>query len=151
MSQTSLPNVTPTGTPTSAARKPLPIPLIAVVVLLVAFALYHFLHPRESHAAHLAVVVTQALANNDMRPVAPSFNAIPRAELSNHAKVGRLSDFVNAEGAFKGVTEDTPSGSPAGFHHFTAHFDKGDLTETLTLDADGKIAKFNVKPKDSTP
>ncbi|MBD5634436.1 MAG: hypothetical protein IAI49_08165 [Candidatus Eremiobacteraeota bacterium] len=136
---------TPGGAPLNKSR----VPIIAAAVLVIAFVLYHFLHHRESHAEHLAVVVTRALAANDMRPVEPDFNALRRPELENRAKVGRLSDFVNAEGAFKGVKDDTPSGSAEGYHHFIAHFDKGDLAEDLTLDADGKIAKFDVRPQSS--
>ena len=36
-----------------------------------------------------------------------------------------------------------------GYHHFTAAFDKGTLAEDLTVDADGKIADFHVRPIES--
>jgi hypothetical protein len=147
MSQTSLPNVTPRKPGAPSASRPQIVVAVLVLIIVAYFVKHFFFH--ESHAKHLAVVVTQALANNDMRPVEPSFNAIRRPELENHAKVGRLSDFVNAEGKFKGVSEDTPSGSPDGYHHFIAHFDKGDLAEDLTLDSEGKIANFHVRPETS--
>jgi hypothetical protein len=121
------------------------IALFAVVFLVVLFAVNRFLH-RENHYEHLADQVTKAIAANDMRPVEGEFNALRRPQLEDRGKVGRLSDFVNAEGAFKSVKEDTPAGSQAGYHHFTAHFAKGDLAEDMTLDADGKIADFHVKP-----
>jgi Ca2+/H+ antiporter len=147
MNQPSLTNVTPVTRPRPRSRTP-QIAVAVLVVLIAAYLVKHFFF-HESHAQHLAVVVTRALANNDMRPVEPAFNAIRRPELENHAKVGRLSDFVNAEGTFQGVKEDTPADSPAGFHHFIAHFSKGDLVETLTLDSEGKIASFQVHPEAS--
>jgi hypothetical protein len=100
----------------------------------------------ENRYEKLADRVTKAIANNDMRPVESDFNALRRPQLEDRGKVGRLSDFVNAEGAFKSVKEDTTAGSQAGYHHFIAHFDKGDLAEDLTVDDDGKIADFHVKP-----
>jgi hypothetical protein len=145
MNQPQLTNVTPgaPGRPGAPARRTFSTPLVAAIVLVLLLLVYRLLH-HANHYEHLANDVTKALVNNDMRPVEPEFNALRRPELENRAKVGALSNFVNAEGAFKGVKEDTPSGSPDGFHHFIAHFAKGDLSENLTVDADGKIAKFDV-------
>jgi hypothetical protein len=138
-----LTNVTP-GTPGTAVRKSnLRAPLVAAIVLVLLLLVYRLFH-HANHYEHLADDVTKALVNNDMRPVENEFNALRRPELENRAKVGALSNFVNDEGAFKGVKEDTPSGSPDGYHRFVAHFEKGDLSEELTVDADGKIAKFDV-------
>jgi hypothetical protein len=132
----------------AAAARPFDVRrfVIAVVVLfLVIWAVKRvFFH--ANHYEALADRVTKAIAGNDMRPVESEFNALRRPQLEDRGKVGRLSDFVNAEGGFKSVKEDTPSGSQAGYHHFIAHFDKGDLNEDLTVDADGKIADFHVKP-----
>jgi hypothetical protein len=150
VNQGSIPNVTPRPAAT-APKIGLPQLVVgALIVLVVIFGLYKIFKHHESHAEHLAVVVTRALANNDMRPVESDFNAIRRPELANHAKVGRLSDFVNAKGNFKGLTEDTPAGSPTLDHHFIAHFSNGDLQERLELDEDGKIAKFDVRSLGST-
>jgi len=144
-----------TGTATPISSGPVPpqargldfrrIAIYTVVFLVVLFAVNRFLH-RANRYEHLADRVTTAIANNNMKPVEGEFNALRRPQLEDRGKVGRLSDFVNAEGAFKGVKEDTPAGSQAGYHHFIAHFAKGDLAEDLTVDADGKIADFHVKP-----
>ncbi len=154
MNDPSIKNVTP-GTPGPAAigggtrppgvaRRPLPVPLIAaVVVLLVLVVGWKLLHHKNGNE-RLAASVTKAIAGNNMAPVEKDFNALRRPELENRGKVGRLSDYVNAEGDLKGINEDTPSGSPDGYHHFIVHFAKGDLAEDMTLDGDGKIAKFNV-------
>jgi hypothetical protein len=147
-----MPNVTPRvpGAPgMPGAQKPrITLPRLIVCVVLVILALLFvdkFLIRHETHAEHLATIVTEAIAANNMAPVESQFNALRRPELENHARVGRLSDFVNAKGAFKNVREDTPPGSPALYHHFIVHFANGDLQERLELDDDGKIAKFNVR------
>jgi hypothetical protein len=122
------------------------IAIIAFALFIILAVIANMLLHRGNRYERLADRVTKAIANNDMTPVASEFNALRRPQLSDRGKVGRLSDFVNADGAFKSVKEDTPSGSQAGYHHFIAHFDKGDLAEDLTLDVDGKIADFHVKP-----
>jgi hypothetical protein len=119
--------------------------IVVAIVLVVLLVINKFVIRHETHAEHLATVVTEALAANNMAPVESQFNALRRPELENRARVGRLSDFVNAKGAFKNVSEDTPAGSPALYHHFIAHFANGDLQERLELDDDGKIAKFDVR------
>ena len=151
MNQPGLVNVTPQGGGgrTATARKSnLRAPIVAAIVLLLLLLAWRAFH-HENRYEHLATDVTKALLNNDMRPVEGKFNALRRPELENRAKVGSLSNFVNAEGGFKGVKEDTPAGSADGYHHFVAHFDKGDLSEDLTVDSEGKIAKFDVHPVQS--
>jgi hypothetical protein len=143
--------VTPTGgTGGGAAATAPPFDVrrfvIGVVVLFLLIWAVYALFNHENRYESLADRVTKAIANNDMRPVESDFNALRRPQLEDRGKVGRLSDFVNAEGAFKSVKEDTTAGSQAGYHHFIAHFDKGDLAEDLTVDDDGKIADFHVKP-----
>jgi hypothetical protein len=140
----ALTNVTPRPA-SSGPRNNLRLPGFALVALVLLLGIYRLLH-HENHYEHLASDVTRAVANNDMRPVEKEFNALRRPELENRAKVGALSNFLNEEGAFKSVKEDTPANSADGYHHFTAHFDKGDLSEDLTVDEDGKIAKFDVHP-----
>jgi hypothetical protein len=84
-----------------------------------------------------------------MRPVEHAFNAIDRPQLEDRARVGKLSDLVVSMGAFKGSKEDTPAGSPPGYHHFTERFDKGTLVEKYELDADNKITRFHIGPSDT--
>lgn len=135
------------GPPTGGPRKLL-VPI--VVALVVAFAAGKLLH-HENRYEKLATEVTHAIAANDMRPVARDFNALTRAKLADRGKVGQLSDFVNADGALKSIAEDTPSGSAAGYHHFTATFANGQRAEDLTVDSDGKIADFHVRPLATQP
>jgi hypothetical protein len=121
---------------------------VALAVIFGALIVYYFSH-RENRYEKLASDVTKAVAANDMRPVEKDFNALRRPQLEDRGKVGQLSDFVNADGTLKRVKEDTPADSKAGYHHFIAEFDKGNLSEDLTVDADGKIADFHVRPLDT--
>lgn len=93
----------------------------------------------------LADAVTQAIVNNDIRPVASDFNALTRPKLTRGA-VGRLSDQLNALGHFKGTHETTVSGAPQGRHTFDANFDKATWHIDLELDEDGKIAAYHIHP-----
>ncbi|GAC1306137.1 MAG: hypothetical protein NVSMB19_18060 [Vulcanimicrobiaceae bacterium] len=126
----------------SRVRAALPFAL-GVVVLISAFNL--FLH-HENRYEKLATDVTHAIAANDMRPVEKEFNAIRRPQLENRAEVGRLSDFVNADGKLKSIKEQAaPAGKP-DTHRFIATFEKGQRAEDLTVDAEGKITSFHVTP-----
>lgn len=130
------------GAPGNFQRRLLPLGLGALV-LIGAFNLFSH---HQNRYEKLATDVTKALAANDMRRVEPEFNALRRPQLEDRGKVGQLSDFVNADGALKWIKEDTPAGAKAGYHHFTAEFDKGNLSEDLTVDSDNKIADFHVRP-----
>ena len=68
----------------------------------------------ENRYEKLASDVTKAIAANNMRPVEGDFNALRRPQLEDRGKVGQLSDFVNADGAFKSVKEDTPADAKTG-------------------------------------
>jgi hypothetical protein len=131
--------VAPTGS-SSALRARL-APAALIVLALILWAIFM---PRQSASERLATRVTTAIVNNDMKPVADDFNAIPREQLSNRAKVGLLSQDLNELGKFKAVKEDTPAGSPALYHHFKAQFEKGTWEEDLTYDSAGKIRSFHV-------
>jgi len=121
-----------------------------VIALAVFFGANKLLH-HENRYEKLATDVTKAIAANDMHPVDKEFNALTREKLHDRGKVGQLSDFVNADGKLKKIKEDTPSGSAPGFHHFVATFENGQRAEDLTVDADGKIADFHVRPETSQP
>ncbi len=132
----------------AGARAASPVRKIAVpsiIAIAVIFGGNKLLH-HENRYEKLATDVTKALAANDMRPVEKEFNAITRAKLADRGKVGTLSDFVNADGALESIKEDTPSGSNPNFHHFVAAFKNGKRAEDLTVDSDGKIADFHVRP-----
>ncbi|GAC1396223.1 MAG: hypothetical protein NVSMB59_15150 [Vulcanimicrobiaceae bacterium] len=132
---------------TGGPRK-LVVPIVIAIVAI--FGANKLLH-HENRYEKLATTVTQAIAANDMRPVEKEFNALTREKLRDRGKVGQLSDFVNADGKLKKIVEDTPGNSPAGFHHFVATFEKGQRTEDLTVDTDGKIADFHVRPEAAKP
>lgn len=134
----------PVKTPAAAGSRPRAlIVIVAIVVIALAIRLIFF---HENAFEKRADRVTKAIAGNDMGPVLGEFNALTRVQLSNRAKVGQLSDFVNRQGAFKRAKEDTPKDAQPGVHHFTAEFQKGNLSEDMTVDADGKIANFHVRP-----
>jgi hypothetical protein len=140
------PVTTPSGTAPKPSRRAF-LPLILGVII--AFSAINMLLHRENRYEKLATDVTKALAANNMQPVEKEFNALRRPELEERGKVGQLSDFVNEDGALKRIKEDTPSGAKAGYHHFIAEFDKGSRSEDLTVDSDGKIADFHVRPLES--
>ncbi|HMD03104.1 MAG TPA: hypothetical protein VKG44_09105 [Candidatus Baltobacteraceae bacterium] len=105
----------------------------------------------ENHYEQLADQVTKAVIANDMRPVEKDFNALARPQLENRAKVGALSDQLNALGTFKRNREDTPKGEPSTYHAFAAEFTKGTWQLVMRLDADGKIASFHIAPPSPAP
>lgn len=131
------------GGPAAGGPRKFLVPIVIAIALI--FSANKLLH-HKNHDEVLAADVTRAIAANDMQPVASDFNALTRAKLSDRGKVGQLSDFVNADGKFESVKEDTPSGSAAGYHHFIATFEHGERAEDLTVDSDGKIADFHVRP-----
>jgi hypothetical protein len=120
--------------------------LVFFVVLVVTAVAFRLIVPHHNRYEALATNVTRAIISNDMRPVESDFNALRRPQLENRAKVGQLSDDLNALGAFKGLKETTPSDARAGYHTFAARFEKATWDEDMLLDADGKIAAFHVHP-----
>ena len=66
--------------------------------------------------------------------------------LMERERVGRLSDQLVPLGKFKRTKENTPAGSLPGTHWFVAEFERGTRIEDLTLDADGKISAFHIRP-----
>jgi len=132
--------------PPGARRRPASLWIVLLVIVAGGWLLFR---PHQNNAERLATNVTQAIEKNDMRPVESEFNAIPRAQLENRAKVGRLSDDLHALGALKSIKEDTPKDGRPGYHHFQAQFEKGTWVEDLTLDADGKISAFHVHDPDA--
>lgn len=99
----------------------------------------------ENANEKLADRVTQAIINNDVKPVEQDFNALTRPKLTRGA-VGRLSDQLNALGKFQRTHETTPKDAASGRHVFEAVFDKATWHEDLTLDEDGKIAAYHIHP-----
>jgi hypothetical protein len=101
----------------------------------------------ENHYEQLADQVTKAIVVNDMRPVEKDFNALARPQLENRAKVGALSDQLNALGTFSGAHEDkSAEGTDPNIHVFKAVFSKGAWQIMMRIDADGKISAFQIHP-----
>ena len=123
----------------SMGARLLPTALIVVVVIL-----WSLFRPHPNPNELLATRVTTAIVNNNMQPVADDFNAIPREQLGNRAKVGQLSQDLIELGKFQKIKEDTPAASPPLYHHFQAQFEKGTWEEDLTYDSAGKIRSFHV-------
>jgi hypothetical protein len=97
----------------------------------------------ENENEKLAGRVTQAIVDNDVKPVEKDFNALTRPKLTRGA-VGRLSDQLNALGKFEHIHETTPKDASKGRHTFDAVFDKATWHEDMNLDEDGKIAAFYI-------
>jgi hypothetical protein len=104
----------------------------------------------ENQYEKMADQVTKAIIANDMRPVEKDFNAIVRPKLLDRGRVGTLSDQLNTLGPLKRIKENTPSGARPGEHMFAAEFQKATWSEDMTVDSDGKIASFYVRPRAST-
>ncbi len=133
-----------------ARPNPRRIILLAVVVLVVLFAIDKLVIHHRNRYESTADAITKAIAKNDMKPVEHAFNAVDRAQLEDRARVGELSNMVAAMGDFKASKQHTPAAWAAGYHHFTERFSKGTLEEKYELDADGKITRFHLGPS-ATP
>lgn len=144
MKQVTGSRVPPTGRRPAPRRASALVPLVLGVFVVISAVRLIFFH--ENKYEHLAAQITRAIAANDMRPVEKDFNAIRRPQLENRAKVGGLSDFVNAEGKLEKIKEQTVSDAKTGEHRFVATFEKGRRAEDLTVDADGKVVDFHIKP-----
>ena len=134
------------------ARKSGLRPIIGIVglvfVLFIADKLVSHapVNPYETKAD----AITAAIVANNMKPVEPDFNAARLPELENHTQVGRLSDMLNALGAFKGSKEiKNVPGADAATHEFVETFEKGTQLEKYELDSDGKILRFHIGPMPS--
>lgn len=143
-------SLVPAPSPSVPARVTVPAPspmskfLLPGAGFVIAVVLWALFSPRANPSERLATRVTVAIVNNDMRPVENDFNAIPREQLKNRAKVGMLSTDLNELGKLKAIKEDTPSTAATGYHHFAAQFEKGTWEEDMTYDSVGKIRSFHV-------
>jgi len=104
---------------------------------------------RQNRAEKEADKITRAVIANDMRPVENDFAAAPRQKMTRVA-VARLSDELNNLGTYKGVKEDTPSGSTSGMHTFTVTFDKETWHESMMVDSGGKVSAWRINPSAAT-
>lgn len=130
---------------------------IGLTVLLFAVAalpsMLRYESPRNSLNANeeLARRVTAAIVNNNMKPVEQDFGVTLRPELRNAAKVAVLSQDLNELGAFRSITEDTPTSAAPRYHHFQVRFERGTWEEDITYDPEGKISSFHVHAPPQQP
>jgi len=93
-----------------------------------------------------AETITQAVIANNMVPVAGYFDSAARATITRVA-VARLSDELNGQGKFEGVTEAQVQNEAPNTHAFDAKFEKHMYAETLVLDDDGKVREWHIHMK----
>ncbi|GAC1501737.1 MAG: hypothetical protein NVS1B14_06260 [Vulcanimicrobiaceae bacterium] len=92
--------------------------------------------------------ITNAVISNNMNDVQNDFDSQARAQITRVA-VARLSDELNAQGKFQGVTEAQPSGAAPNTHFFDAKFEKRMYQEKLVLDDDGKVREWRIHQKEA--
>ena len=120
---------------------------VAIIVVLIAIIARAFAG-HENKYEKIARGVTQALQSNDLAAVQKYQNAETATEV-NRARVGHAADLLGPLGKLKSVKETTPQGGASRVHDFDLAFQNGNLHETMKLDPQDKIVRFNynVVPK----
>jgi hypothetical protein len=94
--------------------------------------------------------ITQAVIANNMSSVINDFDSQAKPTVTRIA-VARLSDELNQQGKYQGVTEVKDASAGPGGHIFDVKFEKHMYTEKMVLDDDGKVRTWNIKMKDAVP
>jgi hypothetical protein len=120
---------------------------VAIIVVLIAIIARAFVH-HENKYEKIAAGVTQALQANDLAAVQKYQNAETATQV-NRARVGHAADVLGPLGKLKSVKETTPKDAPPRVHEFDLAFQNGNVHETMKLDPQDKIVRFNynVVPK----
>lgn len=139
-------NVTPSY-PSAARARRNQIVYLAIIVVLIAIVA-RALVGHENKYEKIARGVTQALAANDVAAVKKYQNAETATEV-NRARVGHAADLLAPLGKLRTVKETTAKGAPPRVHDFDLAFQNGNVHETMKLDPEDKIVRFNynVVPK----
>jgi len=87
--------------------------------------------------------VTQAVINNDLRPVQ---NEIAPGVAITRVQIAEWSDQLNAQGKLKSVVE-TKTNCAVGLHCFIVTLTKGTDIEQMRLDENGKIVGWRFHPQ----
>lgn len=111
--------------------------LIALTAALL-LAACSFQNKYESQAQK----ITQAVINNDMRPVQEDLS--PRLHVTR-VQVAEASDELNAAGKLLSIKETTDN-CPAGVHCFDVKFEKHAYVERMQLDENGKVVDWHYRP-----
>lgn len=94
--------------------------------------------------------ITQAVIANNMSPVMNDFDSQAKPTVTRIA-VARLSDELNQQGKYQGITEVQAPNPGPGEHNFDVKFEKHTYAEKMVLDDDGKVRSWNIKMKDAAP
>lgn len=97
----------------------------------------------ESKEQREAENITRAVIANNMTPVIADFTPSAQAKVTRVA-VAELSDELNSQGAFHGLTQTTKHCDP-DFTCFLAKYDKATYFERIRLTSDGKVASWYTK------
>jgi hypothetical protein len=118
-------------------------PWLAAGLCALSFVACSFQNPNE----HLAQRITEAVVNNDLRPVSGDI-ALPKSV--SRVQVAEWSDELNDQGKLQSVHEVTcPPGLEVGLHCFIATFEKRTYDEHMMLNAQGKVSSWQFRAADS--
>ncbi len=135
----SLPNVSPKRPAVNPRGRQLLI--VALVLLIVVFALRTLFGAHENKYEKLAREVTVALQSNDVDAVKKYQNAETATHVTRGV-VGRAADVLSPLGKIKSVKETTPKDAPDRTHEFDVAFEKGAIHERMKVDPESKIVTF---------
>jgi hypothetical protein len=132
-----------TGNAPNAKAKQNRLVYIAIIVILVAIIARSLFGHHENKYEKIARDVTVALQANDLAKVKKYQNAETATEV-NRARVGHAADVLGPLGKLQSVKEVTAQGSSAArVHDFDLRFQNGAVHETMKLDPEDKIVRFN--------
>jgi len=109
--------------------------IVAVCAVAAALAACSFQNKYEREADQM----TQAVVNNDLRPV--QGDIAPNVHVTR-VQVAQWSDELGAQGKLLSVKERTAD-CPAGTHCFDVKFEKRAYVEQMRLDENGKIVAWS--------
>lgn len=110
---------------------------VFAVAVLISGCSFQNKYEREARA------VTQAVINNDLRPVQ---NDIAPGITITRVKVAEWSDQLNAQGTLKSVVETLKS-CRVGTHCFLVTLTKGTDIEQMRLNGNDQIVAWRFKPQ----
>jgi hypothetical protein len=131
-----------TATPQTARAKQNQLIYVAIMVILVAIIARSLFGHHENKYEKIARDMTVALQANDLATVKKFQNAETATEV-NRARVGHAADVLGPLGKLQTVKEVTAQGAAPRVHDFDLRFKNGSVHETMKLDPEDKIVRFN--------
>ncbi|HTJ28636.1 MAG TPA: hypothetical protein VMA36_20955 [Candidatus Limnocylindria bacterium] len=131
-----------TATPQTARAKQNQLVYVAIMVILVAIIARSLFGHHENKYEKIARDMTVALQANDLATVKKFQNAETATEV-NRARVGHAADVLGPLGKLQTVKEVTAQGAAPRVHDFDLRFKNGSVHETMKLDPEDKIVRFN--------